>query len=85
MEFYELEPTLENYWRGIILFGKNSASYKFALAKSLIELSKSADDLITLADLADPFSRNLCEHLALSSKQGNREGSKFLSACASFM
>jgi hypothetical protein len=21
--FYEIEPTLENYWRAVILFGKN--------------------------------------------------------------
>ena len=32
MRFYQVEPTLENYWRGIILFGKNVASYQFALA-----------------------------------------------------
>ena len=36
-EFYEIEPSLENYWRAIILFGRNVASYKFALAKALIE------------------------------------------------
>lgn len=34
MNFVDVEPTLENYWRAIILFGKNTASYKFALAKS---------------------------------------------------
>ena len=39
VEFYNNEPTLENYWRGVILFGKNSASYKFALAKALLEKS----------------------------------------------
>ncbi len=30
-KFYEIEPNLENYWRSIILFGRNVASYKFAL------------------------------------------------------
>lgn len=30
-EFYEIEPSLENYWRAVILFGRNVASYKFAL------------------------------------------------------
>ena len=39
--FYEVNPTLENYWRAIILFGRNTASYKFALAKSLYELARS--------------------------------------------
>jgi hypothetical protein len=27
------------HWRSIVLFGRNVASYKFALAKSLLELS----------------------------------------------
>ena len=40
VEFYNNEQlTLENYWRGLILFGKNSTSYKFALAKALLEKS----------------------------------------------
>lgn len=39
--FYEIEPTVENYWRAVILFGRNVASYKFALAKSLYELRTS--------------------------------------------
>ena len=39
VEFYNNELTLENYLRGIILFGKSSASYKFALAKALLEKS----------------------------------------------
>src|SRR4030095_3016186 len=35
-EFTEVRPTLDNYWRAIILFGRNVASYKFALGKSLL-------------------------------------------------
>ncbi len=31
-EFKEQYPSLESYWRSIILFGRNVASYKFALA-----------------------------------------------------
>ncbi len=47
MNFVDVEPTLENYWRAIILFGRNTASYKFALAKSLIDVSlNSKSDLI---------------------------------------
>lgn len=64
MSFVEVEPTLENYWRAIILFGKNTASYKFALAKSLIDVSlERQSDLITLEDLALPYAMHLCEHL----------------------
>jgi hypothetical protein len=49
MEFYQADPTLENYWRGVILFGKNVASYKFALAHALYEVDKTGSDLITLS------------------------------------
>lgn len=38
MNFVDVEPTLENYWRAIILFGRNTASYKFALAKIFIDV-----------------------------------------------
>ena len=41
--FTEVQPTLENYWRSIILFGRNVASYKFALGKSLLELSQQGN------------------------------------------
>ena len=37
-EFKEQYPSLESYWRSIILFGRNVASDKFALAESLLEL-----------------------------------------------
>ena len=64
MNFVDVEPTLENYWRAIILFGKNTASYKFALAKSLIDVSlERKSDLITLDDLALPYALHLAEHL----------------------
>ena len=79
MDFFTADPTLETYWRSIILFGRNSASYKFALAKSLIELSSgSGSDLITLEKLAEPFGRNLREHLQIADKQGTRSSGKFL-------
>ena len=62
-KFYEIEPTLENYWRSIILFGRNVASYKFALAKSLYDLKDSGQTLITLDQLAVPFAKHITEHL----------------------
>ncbi len=84
MEFYQVDPSLENYWRSIILFGRNVASYKFALAKSLYEMNKSANDLITLEKLAEPFSHHLCEHLIHSPKQITSKSSKFIDICTSF-
>ena len=52
--FYDIDPSLENYWRGVILFGRNVASYKFALAKSLLELADKKSDFIPLEELAEP-------------------------------
>jgi len=84
MEFYEVEPTLDNYWRAIILFGRNVASYKFALAKSLYEFHAVPNDLVTLDELAEPFSRHLCEHLQHSPKQITSKSSTYLSSCANY-
>ncbi|WP_151993974.1 HNH endonuclease [Buttiauxella massiliensis] len=84
MNFYEADPTLENYWRGVILFGRNVASYKFALAHALYEVDKSGGDLVTLEDLAVPFSRHLCEHLLHAPKQITSRGSQYLEACVQF-
>lgn len=83
-EFYEIEPTLENYWRSIILFGRNVASYKFALAKSLYELKAEKNSLITLDQLAKPFSQNICEHLKFVDKQSTSNSSKFLDFCRAY-
>lgn len=84
MRFYQVEPTLENYWRGIILFGKNVASYKFALAHALYDLKPHGSDLILLEDLATPFSNHLCRHLQHAPKQITSRSSRFITACSQF-
>jgi hypothetical protein len=77
-------PSLVNYWRGIILFGRNVATYKFALARSLLELAPAPGTLLRLEDLAEPFSRHLCEHLRLSDTQSTARSSRFLQVCRDF-
>jgi hypothetical protein len=84
MRFYQVEPTLENYWRGIILFGKNVASYKFALAHAMYDVKRDGSDLILLEDLAVPFSQHLCRHLAQAPKQITSARSQYLDACRQF-
>lgn len=83
-KFYEIEPSLENYWRSIILFGRNVASYKFALAKSLYDLKDNGNTLITLETLAIPFAKHISEHLRVCDKQGTSSNSKFLDGCRHF-
>lgn len=76
-------PSLEDCWRGIILFGKNAASYKFALAQSLLELAPRGKSLIALEELAEPFARHTLEHLRLCDRQSQQTNVPypFLEAC----
>lgn len=74
----------ESNWRSVILFGRNAASYKFALAQALIDLAKQDRDSVTLDQLADSYTRHLCEHLAHSPKQSTSRSSKFIDACTGF-
>jgi hypothetical protein len=82
--FFENDPSLQSYWRSIILYGRNVASYKFALAKALIDLNKKPNDLIKLEDLADPFSNHLCDHLKLNDKQITSPNSELLNTLRKF-
>lgn len=83
-EFYEADLSLESLWRAIILFGRNVASYKFALGKSLLELAVVEKNFITLDELAIPFSKYISGHLKLVAKQGTFPSSRFLEACRKF-
>ncbi|MBF7688271.1 HNH endonuclease family protein [Acinetobacter rathckeae] len=83
-EFYEIQPSKENYWRSIILFGRNVASYKFALAKALYDVKTAGHTVVTLDQLAVPFSRYICEHLQLVDKQATSQSSKFLDFCRAY-
>ena len=53
--FAETAPGLEDFWRSIILFGRNVASYKFALGKSLLELAGQDSEQVSLEELAVPL------------------------------
>lgn len=82
--FYEIEPTLENYWRAVILFGKNVASYKFALAKALYDLRKSPTEIIRLDELAPFFADHIVTHLKQCDKQITSSQSRFLDTCRQY-
>ena len=82
--FLEYQPTDANYWRSIILFGRNVASYKFALAQSLLGFRERGNDLVTMDELALPFARHLCTHIAQAPKQSTSPSSRFLDSCRQF-
>lgn len=79
------DPSIESQWRAIILFGKNSATYKFAFAKSLLGLIEQEKTKISLDELAIPFANSIVEHLKKRDKQGNAGSSKFLEGCRSYI
>ena len=83
--FHSIEPSDEHYWRAINLFGRNVASYKFSLAKSLLEIAKKEVLEVTLEELAEPFSKHLCNHIKIEPKQITSNGkNEFLAACKNF-
>ena len=85
-QFLVRQPSLENHWRSVILFGRNVASYKFALGKSLLELVGQGREFVTLQELAVPFSKHVCDHISKADKQGTFSGStKFLESCRGYV
>ena len=60
------------------------ASYKFALAKSILALTESGVTAVSLEELAVPFSRELCAHIAEVDTQSTSAGSRLLDACRYF-
>jgi hypothetical protein len=71
-------------FRNVVLQGANVASYKFALAKSILALAESGATSASLEDLAVPFGREICEHLEQVDTQSTSSGSRFLDACRHF-
>ncbi len=79
------DPSLESQWRAIILFGKNSATYKFAFAKSLLSLIDNNQSSLRLEEIAVPFSKNIITHLKQNDKQGSSNTSTFLNECRKYI
>ena len=76
-------PSPDSYWRAIVLFGQNVASYKFALAGALLEIGAGSED-VSLDELALPFANRVAEHLRTHDKQGTFQQSRFLDACRAY-
>jgi hypothetical protein len=85
MIFLAHRPSLDAYWRAIILFGRNSAAYRFALGFALLDCVQRQLTFVTLEDLAPAFTRTLIEHLKSNGRQGTAASSRFLTACRKFI
>ena len=83
LPFQNAAPTPAGDWRHIIRFGRNVASYKFALGRVLLELGRQQQTFVPLDDLAVPYAAAICEHLQVEDRQSTSAMSRFLDACRS--
>ena len=79
--FVQQTPGPTSCWRAIVLFGRNVATYKFALAEALLSSSRGTSDLVSLEALALPFAKAVCRHLSAAPIQGTSQSSRFLEQC----
>ena len=82
--FIPPNPTVEDCWRGVVLYGRNTASYKFALATALFELKPQSGSLVKMEDLAPAYAKSIAEHLKVAPKQITTTNGKFIQACLSY-
>ena len=82
--FEDISLTEKDFFRAVVLYGRNVASYKFALAESLIGLGSDGNDFVSLEELAIPFSEAICRHLQTQDKQTTARSSTFLDTLRSF-
>ena len=64
----------EKYWRALILFGKNSSTYKMALGKCLLDYSEKGRDKVSLDDLASDFYNLYVDRVKNKKPQGLTSG-----------
>lgn len=54
------------------------------MAEALTELVSSGKSSVTLNELAEPYSKHLCEHLKTASRQATSNSSKFIQSCREY-
>jgi len=81
LPFQDAAPTPAGDWRHIVRFGRNVASYKFALGRALLNLAAQQQTFVRLEDLSVPYAASICEHLLAEDRQSTSARSRFLDAC----
>jgi hypothetical protein len=84
LPFQDAAPTPAGDWRHIVRFGRNVASYKFALGQVLLDLAARQQTFVRLEDLAVPYAAAICAHLQVEDRQSTSAQSRFLDACRSY-
>lgn len=78
------KATPELYFRSLILYGQNVATYKFALGQSILALASDGRTVIHLDDLAQEFSANMVAHVATGKSQCTNANSSYIDACLAY-
>lgn len=81
MEYISRTDDELEIFRAIILYGQNTASYKFAFGQALLELAQNGKTFVSLDELAKPFSKHIVDHLKSGKRQTVTSSSKFLYGC----
>lgn len=81
LDFHHTDPSIESQWRAIILFGSNTATYKFAFGNALLEVAKENKTTISLEEFSPYYVNTILKHIKENDRQGTNEKSKFLDAC----
>ncbi|MEU1734378.1 HNH endonuclease signature motif containing protein [Streptosporangium sp. NPDC020145] len=84
MDYRRGVVTGESVWRAIVLYGANSATYKFAFGTTLLKVAATGRTHVTLEELAVPYAELLCQALRRQDRQGTAARSRFLDACRAF-
>jgi HNH endonuclease len=64
------ELTPKDCWRAVVLYGRNSATYKIALATCLIDFAQQGKTYVSMSELAQSFFHVYRERLEHGAKQG---------------
>jgi hypothetical protein len=75
-QFIDKKTSLATYWRSVILLGRNTASYKFALSKTSLELQKKSN-FIDIDDLALPFAKYVSEYIKENDRQATEVNDRY--------
>ena len=63
-----LEPTPEDFWRGIVDYGENQTTYKMALGSLLMNYANKGVEKLTLDELAEDFFQIYDNRIKLTGK-----------------
>jgi len=67
------EPTVKDYWRGIILYGSNMSTYKMGLGHLLINYAAKNSEKIPLRDLSEDFMGLYADKVKNNKPQSRRK------------